>query len=80
MGFGSLITGVAIYKSVQFSWLTALCGGFAAARFEHFWLTMGYIAFFFVHVGQVIKAGWNNFRAMITGYEIVGDPTERSHA
>ncbi len=80
MGFGSLVTGIAIYKSVQFSWLTALCGGFAAARFEHFWLTMGYVAFFFVHVGQVAKAGWNNFRAMVTGYAVVSDDGERSHA
>ena len=71
MGAGSLVTGLAIYKPVQFAWLTALLGGYEWARFEHFWLTMGYVAFFFVHVAQVIKAGWNNFRAMVTGYEIV---------
>jgi hypothetical protein len=41
------------------------------ARFEHFWLTMGYAGFFLVHIVQVIKAGWNNFRAMITGLEVV---------
>jgi hypothetical protein len=23
-----------------------------------------------VHVGQVILAGWNNFRAMISGYDL----------
>jgi thiosulfate reductase cytochrome b subunit len=28
------------------------------------------LAFFFVHIAQVAKAGWNNFRAMITGYEV----------
>ncbi len=71
MGAGSLLTGIAIYKPVQFAWLSALLGGYEWARFEHFWLTMGYVAFFFVHVAQVIKAGWNNFRAMVTGYEIV---------
>jgi thiosulfate reductase cytochrome b subunit len=71
MGASSLITGLAIYKPVQFAWLTTLVGGYTAARFIHFWLTMGYIAFFLVHVIQVIRAGWNNFRAMITGYEIV---------
>jgi hypothetical protein len=27
--------------------------------------------FFIVHFVQVIKAGWNNFRAMVTGYEVV---------
>ena len=41
------------------------------ARFEHFWLTIGYVLFFLVHVVQVIRAGWNNFRAMTTGYEVV---------
>ena len=71
MGAGSLLTGLAIYKPVQFAWLTSFLGGYEWARFEHFWLTMGYVAFFFVHVAQVIKAGWNNFRAMVTGYEIV---------
>ncbi|HLV79446.1 MAG TPA: cytochrome b/b6 domain-containing protein, partial [Chthonomonadaceae bacterium] len=71
MGAGSLLTGLAIYKPVQLAWLAALFGGYPMARFFHFWLTMGYCVFFVVHVGQVIKTGWNNFRAMITGYEIV---------
>jgi thiosulfate reductase cytochrome b subunit len=71
MGVGSLLTGLAIYKPVQFSWLTWLLGGYQAARWEHFWLAIGYVLFFFVHVGQVIKTGWNNFRGMVTGYEVV---------
>lgn len=71
MGVGSLITGLAIYKPIQFAWLIALLGGYPTARFFHFWLTIGYVLFFLVHVSQVIKAGWNNFRAMVTGYEIV---------
>jgi len=29
------------------------------------------VLFFVVHVVQVARAGWNNFRAMVTGYEIV---------
>lgn len=69
MGGASLVTGLAIYKPVQLAWLTRLCGGYEAARWEHFWLTMGYCAFFLVHVTQVIRAGWNNFQAMITGEE-----------
>jgi thiosulfate reductase cytochrome b subunit len=71
MGALSLLTGLAIYKPTQFSWLTSLLGGYEWARWEHFWLTMGYLAFFLIHIAQVIKAGWNNFRAMVTGYEIV---------
>jgi thiosulfate reductase cytochrome b subunit len=74
MGLGSLLTGVAIYKPIQVNWLTALLGGYQQARFFHFWLTIGYCLFFVVHVGQVIKAGWNNFRAMVIGVEAVEEP------
>jgi len=31
---------------------------------------VGYILFFIVHVAQVIRAGWNNFRAMVIGIEV----------
>lgn len=70
MGMGSLITGLAIYKPVQVGWLTALLGGYKAARLEHFILMAGFILFFIIHVIQVGRAGWNNFRSMIAGYEI----------
>ena len=70
MGVGSLLTGLAIYKPVQIGWLMQMLGGYEAARLEHFLLTLGFILFFFVHVAQVIRSGWNQFRAMITGYEI----------
>jgi thiosulfate reductase cytochrome b subunit len=70
MGIGSVLTGLAIYKPVQFGWLCALFGGYKAARIIHFVLTIGYVLFFLVHIGQVAMAGWNNFRAMITGFEV----------
>jgi len=70
MGLGSLLTGLAIYKPVQFGWLTRLLGGYEAARIEHFVLTIGYVLFFIVHVAQVVRAGWNNFRSMVAGFEI----------
>jgi thiosulfate reductase cytochrome b subunit len=73
MGAGSLLSGLAIYKPVQFSWLAWPVGGYQGARFVHFWLTVGYVAFFLVHVAQVVRAGWNNFRAMIIGVEVVND-------
>ncbi len=76
MGLGSLLSGLAIYKPVQFSWLAALMGGYQAARFIHFWLTVGYVAFFFVHVAQVVRTGWNNFRAMVAGYELHEVPND----
>ncbi|XCB28670.1 cytochrome b/b6 domain-containing protein [Tunturiibacter empetritectus] len=71
MGLGSLVTGLSIYKPTQVHWITSLLGGYEMARWEHFWLTMGFCAFFVVHVMQVILAGWNNFRSMVSGYEIV---------
>ena len=71
MGMGSLVTGLSIYKPTQVHWVTTLLGGYEMARWEHFWLTMGFCAFFVVHVVQVALAGWNNFRSMVSGYEIV---------
>ncbi len=71
MGLGSLITGLAIYKPVQFYWLTWLCGGYHLARIEHFVLTIGYLLFFLIHITQVFIAGWNNFRSVIAGFEVV---------
>jgi thiosulfate reductase cytochrome b subunit len=71
MGAGSVLTGVAIYKPTQFAWLTRLLGGYRVVRFEHFYLGLGYVLFFVVHIAQVVRAGWNNFRAMVTGYEVV---------
>ncbi len=76
MGAGSLLTGLAIYKPVQVAWLVALFGGYPIARFLHFWLTVGYVLFFMIHIAQVIRAGWNNFRAMIIGYEVRSDAHE----
>lgn len=70
MGAGSLLTGLAIYKPVQFAWLTWLLGGYAMARWEHFWLAMAYVLFFVIHITQVVRAGWNNFQAMLTGHEL----------
>ena len=52
MGACSLLTGLAIYKPVQFARLTSLLGGYEWARFIHFWLTMGYVMFFIAHLVQ----------------------------
>jgi len=73
MGFGSLVTGLAIYKPIQLHWLAAMFGGYPMARFFHFWLMMGFLGFFAVHIAQVVRAGWNNFRSMVAGFELVRD-------
>jgi thiosulfate reductase cytochrome b subunit len=73
LGFAIIITGLAIYKPVQLNWLCYILGGYEWARIEHFIITILFVLFFLVHIIQVILAGWNNFRAMVTGYEIVKD-------
>jgi thiosulfate reductase cytochrome b subunit len=70
MGAASLLTGLAIYKPSQLHVLTSLLGGYEMARWFHFCLTLLYVVFFVVHIAQVIRAGWNNSRAMITGYRV----------
>ena len=77
MGLGMVLTGLAIYKPVQLALISAPLSGiggataYEVARFLHFWITLAFCGFFLVHVAQVARAGWNNFRAMVTGYEVV---------
>lgn len=80
MGAASVITGLAIYKPLQLSWLTDLLGGYEWARWEHFWLMIMFVGFFVVHVVQVALAGWGNFRSMITGYEAIDAETKISES
>jgi len=71
MGLGSLLTGLSIYKPIQFHTLCSFLGGYEWARAEHFILTILFVIFFVVHVVQVILAGWNNFRSMVTGLDVL---------
>lgn len=73
MGLGSLLTGLAIYRPVQLSFITSLFGGYESARYIHFLLTIGYVGFFVIHIAQVVRAGWNNLRAMVIGVEFTRD-------
>jgi len=78
MGALSTATGFAIYRPTQLAWLTRLCGGYEAARFEHFWLMIAFCGFFGLHLAQVARAGWNNFRAMVIGVERVDEPPRKA--
>lgn len=80
MGGLSVVTGLAIYKPAQLHWLTAAVGGYEWARFEHFWLTMGYAGFFAIHIAQVARAGWANFRSMVTGFDLAEAPAPQAAA
>jgi len=79
MGMGSVATGLAIYKPVQFYWLCWLCGGYHFARILHFTLTIGYVFFFLIHIVQVMLAGWNNFRAVVAGFEVAEEQPRLKH-
>jgi thiosulfate reductase cytochrome b subunit len=74
MGALSTFTGLAIYRPTQLAWLVWALGGYQAARLEHFWLMLGFCAFIGLHLVQVVRAGFNNFRAMIIGVERVETP------
>ena len=69
IGLVQVLTGLSIYKPVQFQTLMAFFGGYEGARLVHFIMTMALCLFFFIHIFQVLRTGWNNFRAMVTGYE-----------
>src|SRR6266404_6146543 len=66
LGVLSVLTGFAIYKPTQLSWLTALFGGFQAARYWHFWAVWIFTGFLIVHVLLVFIVDPASLRAMIS--------------
>jgi thiosulfate reductase cytochrome b subunit len=71
-----MVSGLAIYKPSQLYPLPLLFGGYQGARLVHFSMTIGLFLFFVVHVLQVIRSGWGNFRSMVTGYQIERQESE----
>ncbi len=69
LGVLAVVTGMAIYNPVQFSFLTTLMGGFHWARVWHFAVMSGFLAFIAGHVIMVALHGWKNFAAMLTGWK-----------
>jgi thiosulfate reductase cytochrome b subunit len=70
LGVLQVASGFAIYKPVQLGWLVALFGGYEGARLVHFIGLVLLFLFVLLHVLQVARAGWNNFRAMVAGFEV----------
>jgi thiosulfate reductase cytochrome b subunit len=64
----SVLSGFAIYKPVQLSWLVAAFGGFELARYWHFWAVWIFVAFTLVHVALVFLVDPASLRSMITGW------------
>jgi thiosulfate reductase cytochrome b subunit len=67
-GLLSVLTGWAIHKPMQLSWLAALFGGYDRARIWHFWLMWVFILFAVPHVVLVFVDGWDTVRSMVTGW------------
>ncbi len=66
IGLGALavLTGFAIYKPTQLAWLTALFGGFQAARYWHFWIVWIFVGFTIMHVILVFAVDPASLRAI----------------
>jgi thiosulfate reductase cytochrome b subunit len=61
LGVLSVLTGLAVWKPVQFNWLAWLMGGFLTM-----WAILGFV---FGHLIMVLLHGWNNFVSMLTGWK-----------
>ncbi|GJM39219.1 MAG: cytochrome b561 [Acidimicrobiales bacterium] len=76
LGFLAILSGFAIFKPTQLSFLTWMLGGYETARVIHFTVTILFCLFFVVHILQVARAGFRNLMSMVTGYEIVDRKVE----
>ena len=65
-GVSQVLTGLAIWKPVQFWWLTSLFGGFQTARFVHFTGMAVIVGFLVVHVALALLVP-ATLKAMLTG-------------
>lgn len=65
----SLLTGLVMFKPVQFSLLGQLFGGYHNARIVHFLAMCGLLSFIPGHLLMVAIHGWDNFRSMVTGWK-----------
>lgn len=77
LGGLSVLTGLAVWKPVQLSWLAWLMGGFHYARIWHFVVMWAIVAFIFGHLVMVVLHGWANFLSMLTGWKSSPEYTPR---
>jgi thiosulfate reductase cytochrome b subunit len=66
VGILIVLSGLSIWKPVQLQWLTALFGGYDAARYVHFVCMSAIVAFLVVHVALAALVP-KSLRAMIIG-------------
>jgi thiosulfate reductase cytochrome b subunit len=68
LGAIATLSGFAIYKPVQLSWLTSLFGGYELARYWHFVTVWLFVGFTILHVALVFLVDPASLRGMITGW------------
>ena len=66
VGILIVLSGLALWKPVQLQYLTALFGGYEAARYVHFFCMAAIVAFIVVHVVLALLVP-KSLRAMIIG-------------
>jgi thiosulfate reductase cytochrome b subunit len=75
----SVVTGLAIWKPVQFAPLTNLLGGYVWARYWHFVIMLLLVVLAVGHVFMVFTVDPYSLRSMITGgYDPALSPEERN--
>jgi Ni/Fe-hydrogenase b-type cytochrome subunit len=63
----AVLTGIAIWKPVQLSWLTALFGGYVWARYWHFIAMVVIVTLSVIHVFMVFAVDPYSLPSMFTG-------------
>ena len=66
VAFVIVLSGLSIWKPVQLKWLTALFGGYDAARYVHFFCMASIVGFLVIHVLLSVLVP-KSLRAMVTG-------------
>jgi len=66
VGIVVVLSGLSIWKPVQFQWLTAVFGGYDTARYVHFFAMAAIVAFLVVHIALAALVP-KSLRAMIIG-------------
>jgi thiosulfate reductase cytochrome b subunit len=66
LGIGAVISGVSIWKPVQFQAITTFLGGYDVARIVHFLVMAGIVGFLVIHVALVVLVP-RTLPPMITG-------------
>jgi thiosulfate reductase cytochrome b subunit len=64
----AILSGWAMHKPVQLTWLERLFGSYDGARRWHFATMCVFAAFVVPHVVLVVADGWDTFRSMIVGW------------